>query len=428
MEKIFYMVMSICELALGITIFHKIYPDCHLKNNRMKVLAVILLGPIGFTYVWNNWLFFISTSMCIVIGIWLATLYKVLWKMKFWNILFCWSFYYIGVSICKLPLLMVQAIIEKKNIFQVNTDPKTYIETIWMCVIITMVYIVIKYYKRISFVLKKLFLEKLGFCIVIVMVEWALLCVCMEIGGSGYEIKDLLLNIVLIMCVALMLICITLFFTYQQVKNESLLQQELHGYSKKQYQEMKELYENNSRWVHDVKHELVFVETCLEENNLSGARESIQGYLQNIKKREKKVWSGFAFLDFMLNYKKAEMDKKNIKFMLDIEVQQINLSEEDFVIMLGNLLDNAIEAVSKCEEDKRYINLKIHNLNELLLLDIENSSTEIPKIKKNAFVSSKNEQGLHGWGLKSVKQIVESNHGEIQFQYNEELFKVKILI
>lgn len=191
---------------------------------------------------------------------------------------------------------------------------------------------------------------------------------------------------------------------------------------------MKELYEANSRWSHDVKHELLFIGNCLEENNLSGAYESIQGYLQKIMQTEKKVWSSFSFLDFMLNYKKTEMDKQNIKFMLDIELQHIEILEEDLVIILGNLLDNAIEAAGKCEKDRRYINLKIHNLNDMLLLCVENSSCEMPKLKKDIFVSSKADKGMHGWGIESVKRIVENYSGEIHFQYCENNFQVEILI
>ena len=233
---------------------------------------------------------------------------------------------------------------------------------------------------------------------------------------------------IIILCVSMAMFAIAIFEAYQQIKRDNFLQEETYAHLKSQYCRLKELYEENSRWVHDSKHELLYIGSCLEENNVSGAYESIQEYLQKIRGTEKKVWSNFPFLDFMLNYKKTEMDQRNINFMLDIELHHIAIPEEDLMIIIGNLLDNAVEAAGKCEELRRYIKLKIHNLNEMLLLCIENSNNEMPKLKNDMFVSSKKEKGTHGWGIESVKRLVENNNGEIHFQYTEKYFQVQIMI
>ena len=70
------------------------------------------------------------------------------------------------------------------------------------------------------------------------------------------------------------------------------------------------------------------------------------------------------------------MDKRNIKFVLRIELQHINIPEEELAIIIGNLLDNAIEAAEKCKESERFIHLKIQNVNHMLLLSVENSCVE----------------------------------------------------
>ena len=173
---------------------------------------------------------------------------------------------------------------------------------------------------------------------------------------------------------------------------------------------------------------MIYVQSCLEEKNVSKAYESLQKYLQRIRKIEKKAWSNFSFLDFMINYKKAEMDKKEIKFVLNIELQHINIPEEDLVIILGNLLDNAIEAAEKCEKNERYINLGIYNRNNMLLMSIENSSNRIPKIEKGTFITSKPDKILHGLGTESVRELVNQYNGETLFEYTEKNFKVEILI
>jgi sensor histidine kinase regulating citrate/malate metabolism len=295
-------------------------------------------------------------------------------------------------------------------------------------VILVLVYIGVTYYKKTIIILQKLFTENMLLCAATTIFEWLILCHCMRNGAERFVKRDLAFNFIVILCVALLLLSISLFFTYQQIKTESMIQMEIQKCLKNQYHELKELYEVNSRWVHDAKHELILVGNCLEENDLSKAHDSVQRYLQRIKQTEKKVWSNFSFVDFMLNYKKVEMDKRNIKFVLRIELQHINIPEEELAIIIGNLLDNAIEAAEKCEESERFIHLKIQNVNHMLLLSVENSCVEQPEMKKGMFISTKTDHGIHGWGIKSVKQIVETYNGEMDFKYDEKHFQVEILI
>lgn len=428
MVKICYLFAAFCEFGMGIVIINKIYPKLRFENSAIKILATSLFGVLGFMYLWNAWMFYISTLFVMVASVVTATVYWLFWRSDFLNILLLQLFYYINILILKVPILTMRGIKYHENVVRVNRGPRTVGEAGFILLILLLIYIFLKYHKNVEAVLRKLVLNNRILCTLIVISEWLMLCYCMRNGRLEFEKKDFILNLVIIMSIALLMFFIVLFYTYQQVKFENSLQQELYRGLKSQYYEMKKLYEANSRWSHDVKHELLFIGNCLEENNLSGAYESIQGYLQKIMQTEKKVWSSFSFMDFMLNYKKTEMDKQNIKFMLDIELQHIEILEEDLVIILGNLLDNAIEAAGKCEKDRRYINLKIHNLNDMLLLCVENSSCEMPKLKKDIFVSSKADKGMHGWGIESVKRIVENYSGEIHFQYCENNFQVEILI
>lgn len=426
--KICYMFVAFCEMGMGIAIINKIYPEFRYDSRTTKFLSIVLLGMFGLIYAWNSWLFYISTSFMLLASVVLATLYCLFWHSNFLNILLLQLFYYINISILKVPILTMRGIKCHENVIQANQGPRTFGEVSFILLILLLIHILLKHHKNVEVVLKKLFKKNTILCIVIVILEWLMLCYCMRNGQFEFEKQDVISNLLIIMSTAMLMFSIVLFYTYQQVKYENALQQERYRCLKSQYYEMKELYEANSRWSHDVKHELLFVGNCLKENNISGAYESIQGYLQKIMQTEKRVWSSFSFLDFMLNYKKAEMDKHNIKFMLDIELQHIEMLEEDLVIILGNLLDNAVEATIKCEKERRCINLKIRNLNDMLLLSIENSNFEMPKLKKDTFISSKTDKGMHGWGIESVKQIVEKYNGEIHFQYTEKLFQVQILL
>lgn len=427
MVKICYMLVAFCEMAVGIAIINKVYPKFRFENRAMKVLAIFLFCMSGFVYVWNSCLFYISTSFSIVACVVLTVLYFLFWHSNFLNILLLQLFYYINIAILKIPILTIRGIRCHENVILVNQGARTLEEAAWSLLILVLICVLLKRCKNAEIILRKMLENKLLSTLLIIIMWW-LLCYCMQLGKVKFQTSDFILNMIIILCVSMVMLAIAIFETYQQIKRENLLQEETYAHLKSQYCRLKELYEENSRWVHDSKHELLYIGSCLEENNVSGAYESIQGYLQKIRRTEKKVWSSFPFLDFMLNYKKKEMDQQNINFMLDIELHHIAIPEEDLVIIIGNLLDNAVEAASKCEKSRRYIKLKIHNLNKMLLLCIENSSKEMPKLKNDTIVSSKKDKGTHGWGIESVKRLVETNNGEIHFQYTEKHFQVQIMI
>ena len=65
---------------------------------------------------------------------------------------------------------------------------------------------------------------------------------------------------------------------------------------------------------------------------------------------------------------------------------------------------------------------------QIILLQMRNTSTEIPKRKNEQFITSKQEKNKHGLGLESVRRIVEKYEGCIDFEYDTTMFQVKILV
>lgn len=426
--KMIYSIAVFLEMGLGFFLLTKLFPHFRSDHKKIRILAFSLLGVAELLYGWNAWLFYVSTSFVIVSSIMNGLLFWVFWKSRYLEVVLFQTFYQIGISLLKIPVLTLKGILLQENIYHVNRAPKDIWQATYIYLIVLAIYLLQRNNSMIEVTLKQLIFKNKILCALIIAFEWMMLCYCMKIGVSKFEIANLILNLIIILCVSMLMFVIALAYVYQQISNEKLLQQEKFEHLKSQYHGLQELYETNRRWVHDAKHELLYIGSCLEENNVAGANESLQNYLRKIKQIEKKVWSGFSFLDFMLNYKKLEMDKKGIRFTLDTDLQNITISEEDLMIILGNLLDNAMEAAQKCAAPKRYMKLKICNINNMLLLNIENSSDEVPIVKNGKFVSSKHEPGVHGMGIESVQKIVEKYEGEIEFQYAKEYFQVQILI
>ena len=100
-------------------------------------------------------------------------------------------------------------------------------------------------------------------------------------------------------------------------------------------------------------------------------------------------------------------------------------SEEDMMIIMGNLLENAMEASMKCQIEERRIELTIQQINEIVFLDVKNSISDT--VNLNGFQSQKADKIMHGWGIKNIKQIVDENHGEMQCACKDGMFDVNII-
>lgn len=428
MLKIFYLCACFFEMIFGITVIHRLYPEFRFARPAMKFLVILFYSVFACFYAWNSWMFYVSNLFVLAGSLILAASYWLFWRSNLLEVFLWFAFYYTNLSILKLPVLTIRGIAFHEDVIQANRSPRLFSETVYILMIILMISILFRKYKIMEKIAERLLLKDRMICVLVIAAEWLMLSYGMNIGKFGFHITDLIINMMIILCAVMVLLYLTLFSAYHQIKSESILQQAVYENLKDQYYGLQEMHEKNSRWIHDMKHKLMYISSYLEDEDISSAHEKVKQYLWEIKIIEKKVWTGFSFLDFVLNYKKAEIDKKEIEFVFNVELQQLTIPEEDLVVILGNLLDNAIEATCKCEENRRCIRLKIGNLNEMMLLNIGNSSSEMPQLKNGIFISSKKEEGVHGLGIESVKRIVESYDGEIHFEYTENDFQVQILI
>ena len=72
--------------------------------------------------------------------------------------------------------------------------------------------------------------------------------------------------------------------------------------------------------------------------------------------------------------------------------------------------------------------LNIENVNSVLILKLWNTSCKVPYVKKDRFITDKDDSNVHGWGVESVKSIVNKYNGSIEFKYDETFFEVVIIM
>lgn len=219
----------------------------------------------------------------------------------------------------------------------------------------------------------------------------------------------------------------TLNNLYKQELDRELLQQQIDAYSK-QFDLIKQNQHNISMVKHDIKNHITAVQDLIRRDELSSALEYNKSILASLDYPHNYVDSGNPEVDSILNYKTYEAEKQDIKMSIDIKIpEKIAVEPFDLSVIIGNLLDNAIEATMEVKVD-RVIQCEIEYERSTIFIRISNPYTGVLHFMSDKLLESSKNDKNRGWGLRSVQESVNKYDGLIDFQTEEGLFCVKVLI
>ena len=137
--------------------------------------------------------------------------------------------------------------------------------------------------------------------------------------------------------------------------------------------------------------------------------------------------SGNIALDALINYKYSVALAEGTVMECCIEVSaELPVEITDLCSILGNLLDNALEAVRLLREEERRVSLTVRIVKDALLISVENPyAGEIVVDRQGRIQSSKT--GDHGIGLISVERTAEKYGGSMSIKHENGVFRVSVL-
>lgn len=182
---------------------------------------------------------------------------------------------------------------------------------------------------------------------------------------------------------------------------------------------------------HDLKqHFIVLMEMLDNKEN-----ESATNYLRKLISMDTFSNIGISrtdniVVDSLINAKYSIALKLKIKFECDIHIpMQLPFRSADISILLGNILDNAIEASMQIEEEKRYIKYFMkYEVNTLIITVINAFNGDIIRNRDGKIITNKGDPWNHGIGLESVKKVADRYHGSVVIETKSENFKIKIIL
>ena len=210
---------------------------------------------------------------------------------------------------------------------------------------------------------------------------------------------------------------------YEQKQKAELIEMQ-NSMLKKSLNETESAFELWRKSVHDYKNNIIALTQLAEDGDI----EKIKKYLQNeknlINRKMFYIRTGNSVVDAIVNTKQNFAENQGITFVVNAAIpKECRINDIDFANILGNVIDNALEASSR--ESNAYIDLTIRQEKNFIVIKIVNKySRELP----NEMKSTKNDKVFHGIGIRSVRDIVQKYNGEFSIIKKNDEVIVQILL
>lgn len=196
-------------------------------------------------------------------------------------------------------------------------------------------------------------------------------------------------------------------------------------YQQEKYTQLSSAYKKLRKYQHDTKKRFMYINDCIHNENYDAVIPYLESSLEELNSSYSRINTGNLVIDsFVSNYLLLSEDN-GIDFKPDLQIDSslIPINDYDLSIVLGNLLDNAINACNGVQSpDKKYINLYIHT-------DLESDQFIIHLINSmhQKTVSDK-DNIIHGYGLINVKEHIEKLFGIMNSKENKNEFETTVII
>ena len=206
-------------------------------------------------------------------------------------------------------------------------------------------------------------------------------------------------------------------------KIKSLLEEQMQQLTE-YYNQLIEKDNESKKFRHDIKNLLLALHSMIEDNQTEKALRYIEDLQEVCNQSKVKYDSGNFIADAIISTKQTKAQQFNTQIEFNGFIPSERVKDTDMVIVLSNVLDNAIEACAKLDGQK-VINITSVLRKNAWILKIENPSEEI-SINSNHIETTKEDKEIHGFGLANVERAAKRYDGQMELSYNHGVFKTVI--
>ncbi len=412
--------------------FIMIYMNIFFVRRKISKAHKCIYYVSMVTIIFLLTIFVYSNLILKEIGI-ILTFAILLWRLyeaPYLKILALTFFFICGCIVADYAILILIMLImpEGSNALLASTMGSSLVEVFSECVHLLIVVILVRCFKKQDSKLLST-IEWLRFAIVPVCTLGIIMGLMAEFDLAKEQQQE---AIFLLIAIGLVIMNIIIYFLLNDIiKREAILRRNQISTERtkneiKRYENLSENYEKQRKLQHEYNHRLNSI-AALARN---GQIEELKEYLHRLNYEVGELNRVYDFkntmLNALLNAKEHEMHRKGITFIIfSMNLDNLPIYNEDLVVILENLLNNAMEACEECED--KVVKLKITEDDRGTLLAVENTYVTAPIRVGDKFITTKNEnRDFHGIGIENVKDVVEKYHGETMINVFEDVFRFTI--
>ena len=235
--------------------------------------------------------------------------------------------------------------------------------------------------------------------------------------------------------IGLIIVNVVLLFYLQEamIKDEKLRLSEMQNESKQNqlqaFHDMQSLYERQGKKLHDYKKQLSTLQELMKSGDIDTAIEMTEQLTKSIAVEASEINVGHPVINAVLNQQYRVAKGKNIGMTFSVsELKDVRLADDDIVVLLGNLLENAIHECEKiiAEGKVASISVKFVEASGKIILNVRNPVREKVEIVDNKVIAPSHEG--HGIGLSNVEAVAEKNGGTFAISCDDNEFVTVVMI
>lgn len=227
----------------------------------------------------------------------------------------------------------------------------------------------------------------------------------------------------MILGVLLLYFILKLADSYEKQKNIELVEMQNRMLSKS-LEDTERAFDLWRESIHNYKNNIITLAQLTEQGKTAEVKEYLKDEIQQLGIKMNYAMTGNKVIDAVLATKKNSAEHKGINFYANGNIpDKCVIDDINFTNIIGNLLDNAIEAAEKVENGN--VSIVIKPQKKFIIIKVKNS---YDGNKNNELQTTKKDKEYHGIGLKSIKRIVEKYQGEFELEFKEKEVEATALL
>ncbi len=220
------------------------------------------------------------------------------------------------------------------------------------------------------------------------------------------------------------------------VSKNAVLRENLHlsevqiAAQQKQMELLQRSIQKTDGFRHDLRHHFLAMEGFLKDEDMEGMKRYVRQSASLFPTQSIQVYCESLAVNSLLSYylEQAEREHADISCSVSLE-KKLPIPDAELCIIVGNLLENAVEAHRRMESQERFLDVKLSMPSgSILLIQVcNNYEGTVQKMQDGTFLSSKRKD-QKGIGISSVLSISEKYNGIVRIEYQEQIFKISVII